>query len=241
MVILNLTEYKIKIAALGYEEYPLSINGTEILLQEFIDYKAIDSELKFYLTKHIICRCLADEGYVFDPKTALWFIKSFLNEYNTHHPQPWLTNAIKEAISMILSEEVFTKNIIATTFMFGIIEFYAKFNLGFWSDVFLFSDEINQIKFREMTISSAFQRLRKTKKEIAISLNNIDKTIKHNKSLFSSNEEDFFVSIADRLSNVRNIMLHGENYSYYSEGIYLSLLYILFHLHLEKEINSFKK
>ena len=246
---MNIEDYCKKANIAGFEERPLCNTGFEVSLQEFIDFDNTDIELKLYLNNLIIRRSFYGT-YTAWYKDVEWFIRSFFKTYSLDIIKPELTETIKEAATMILSEEVFTKQIIGTTFMFGVIEFYIKYNLGFRPKQFDFFDfnkkqyikaydkkfnpEINDI-----SLSKALKFLQKQNLPISISLNEIDIHRKQKlESVGIESKRWTKYSISERISIARNSMLHGENHSFQSIGTYLLMIYILFHLHEQKSQNT---
>lgn len=203
----------------------------------FVDLDTVDLDLKIHIAKRILCHNFSSTfGVIYFPDEPIWFIKHFLLSYNKDFIKPQFTATIKEAINMILSEEYFTKVIIGTTFMYGIIEFYAKYKLGFRPDEFDFFDDKNLNQYRKMFIGNAINKLKKTNASIAKSLNEIDKhNLAYLKECGIPEERWIKGKIADRLTLGRNPMLHGERYIFFSEGLYLVMLYILFHLYDSKD------
>lgn len=225
-------EYLAKIKTTGFEEFPYFVCGNEKRLREIVDFEQADLQLKIHLAEVVICRCFSATGGIYFPADAEWFIKEFLSFYKTDIPKPGLTCTIKEAIEMILSNAPFTKGVIGTTFMFGVIEFYAKHLLGYRPMQYDFFDKENHNKFRKMFIGDAINKLKRTNMEIAKSLCRIDKhSIERLKEVRIEEERGTIAKIADRLSLARNTMLHGENHSFYDKGEYLVMLYVLFYLH----------
>jgi hypothetical protein len=235
---MNIEEYQNKIKEIHFEEFPFVITGTEPLLSEIINYKEANLDLKIYLSELIICRCFPSSGGVYWPSYPEWFIQNFIEEFELDLIKPWITPSIKEAMQMILSGDTFGKGVIATTFMFGIVEFYAKYNLGFNPSITNYFDK-KHTSFREMSISEAIIKLKKTNTGIARSLNYIDK---HNcrriKELEIKEGGWTKAKIAERLLIARNPMIHGENHSFYDKAKYLVMLYILFHLYQLREQES---
>ena len=71
---------------------------------------------------------------------------------------------------------------------------------------------------------------------LAKSINEIDNHNSKRLSDIGIPEERWVKSrIADRLSFARNPMVHGEAHHFYYTGAYLTMLYILFYLHDQKE------
>lgn len=121
---MNIAEYHKKLLEIGYDEHHKAITGQEVRLEDFIQFEQTDIELRLYICKLILCRCFYGTftGWIWDVR---WFIDGLLKEYGGDINRPELSATIREAADMI------TKRIIGTTFMFGVVEFYIKFSLGF--------------------------------------------------------------------------------------------------------------
>lgn len=126
---MNIQDYQKRIAENGFTEYPLFNDGTQ-LLSKFMSYQEMDLDLKIYISKLILCRSYYGT-YTAWFDDVLWFTEHFFVDFRQDHIKPQLTNNIRLASEMVLKGEVFTAGIIGTTFMFGIMEFYAKHKLGF--------------------------------------------------------------------------------------------------------------
>jgi hypothetical protein len=228
---MNLNDYKITIAANGFDEQPLIIFPGMLSLESFIIYQDADVDLKIYLAKLILCRNFSATGgndILTDP---LWFIRSFISCYEKDLIKPWLTEPIREGMEMILSEDAFSKGVIGTTFMFGIVEFYAKYLLGWKPEGADFFDTSYHRPYRTLFIGAAINGLKKLDNELANALNEIDEYCVQRLQERGIEEKRWIKpKIADRLALARNTMLHGENHSFYSIGKYLCMLYILFYL-----------
>jgi hypothetical protein len=246
---MNITQFNKVAAEQGYQHFPNVIFGGEKTLGSFVDFNITKPELKIHLAELIICRCFPATGGIPFFRDADWFIDNFLYIYKSDPVKPFITEAIREAIVMIRSEEDFTKGVIGTTFMFGVLEHYAKIKIGFKPSTFDFFDGENLRKFRNTFIGEAFTKLKKTNSGLAKSLNAIDKL--NHKVVKEYNEHHSWmdpparieekrfvkIKIADRLVLARNTMLHGESHSFYDKGKYLVMLYILFYLHESKGSN----
>lgn len=240
MSLLNLKDYKILVEEIKFDEYPHAFIHDRDYLSKIIKYDETDIDLKIYLTKLILCRSFYGT-YTAWYLDVEWFINSFFKDFQKDFIKPALTDTIKEAASMIMSEDVFTKKVIGTTFMFGILEFYAKYKLGFRPLEYNFFDTrkkeyIKQItplvKQRDLSIKSAFEYLQKQNLPVSIALNAIDNFTEKRLLKAGIVSKDWTPhKIADRLALARNPMLHGELYSFYDKGSYLLILYILFHLY----------
>lgn len=133
---------------------------------------------------------------------------------------------------MIMSNEPFTKGIISMTFLFGVIEHYAKYFLVYRPDDYDFFDEFYHAEFRKMFIGNAINKLKRTNTGIATSLTKIDKHSINRLNEMGIIEQRWTKSkISDRLCISRNAMVHGESHAFYDKGEYLVMLYILFHFH----------
>ena len=247
---MTIQNYKDKISEIGFIEFPFLSNSTKLSLGDFIEYDQTTLELKIYLAKLITCRSFPQLGHYRNDEDVKWFIKNFLRTYNIDRVNPFRIGAIKEAIEMVISDDFFIKVIIGTIYMFSIVEFYAKCKLGFnpaQYDPFdtdnlkpnpqkreyikQHFDESERIPF-DLSINSAIERLSKKDLPISKSINEIDEL---NKRRFAAYDTEDFrwqrAKIADRLSLARNVMLHGENHSFFFTGRYLAMIFVLFYLH----------
>jgi hypothetical protein len=241
---MTVTEYKNIIAENGFEEYPILNDGTG-LVSRFMNFSEADIDLKIYLNKLILCRSYYGIYTAWYPDVE-WFAKNFFREMKRDFIKPELSETIKFAAGMILADEPFTKGIIGTTFMFGVIEFYAKYKIGFRPLEYNFFDKKGkkeylkqldlQNKNMDLSIKPAFEQLQRKELPISLALNEIDAYTISRLSSAGINSENWTVhTIAERLNLARNPMLHGETHSFYSTGAYLLLLYSLFHLYDTKE------
>lgn len=224
----------------GFEEHPYSIYGGITELKHFILYQKTDIDLKIHLAKIILCRNFSPAGGYCVLSDHNWFIEEFLKEYKADPVRPWLTDTLRESMEMILSDEVFTKQIIGCTFIFGVVEFYAKYLLG-WRplDADLF-DKSAHGPYREMTLSVAINKLMKGGTELARILKYLDKqSVGRLKEVMIEEKRWVMPRIADRLRIARNPMLHGEHHNFTHIGKYLCMLYILFNL-IDQKKNEIK-
>lgn len=137
---------------------------------------------------------------------------------------------------MIISGHTFTKVIIGMTFMLGVLEFYIKYRLGWRPEQYDSFDEQYHNKYRQLSLGHALSRLKKTSCCLAKDLNEIDRhNIDSLKSADIKEQRHIKARIADRLTWVRNTMLHGEAHNFYDKAKYIALIYILFHLHSLKD------
>lgn len=242
---MTIAEYRNCIETNGFIEEPIAIWGGMVKLEDFVNYSEADIDLKIHLTEMVLKRNFSPVDGHMVLMEQFWLSEQFLKSYKEDYVRPWLTDTIREAMTMIGSREIFTKYIIGTTFMFGVIEFHAKYLLG-WRpmehDVF---DNIHHDAYRKMAIGPAITKLRKTKFPVAKSLGKIDKyateyirEANHRRAV--SGQKKIVIgrwtmpNVAERLAFYRNAMLHGESHSNYSVGVYLCILYMLFHLCDEK-------
>lgn len=243
-MMMTIDDYKTLIRENGFNEFPLGNNG-QLLLSKFLTYEDADTDLLIYLNVLILCRSYYGTytAYFDDVK---WFTRGFFDHPQKDFIKPHLTETIKAAGDMILNGDPFTSGIIGTTFMFGVIEFYAKHKLGFNPMDFDFFDKKGKKKYIsqlpvinkkvDLTIKSAFEQLRGTAIPVAAALDEIDDfttTGLMNAGIHSHRWHLYL--IAERLNLARNPMLHGESHSFYSIGSYLVLLYTLFHLYDRRE------
>lgn len=241
---MSIAEYQKLIAQNGFEEYPL-LNDGKKLLSKFMVYGEMDLDLKTYLSQLILCRSFYGT-YTAWFADVEWFTENFFAELHQDYAKPHLTNTIRFASNMILKGDAFTAGIIGTTFMFGVLEFYAKHKLGFRPMDYDFFDKKGKKEYilplsidnknMDLSIKSAFEQLQLTKLPVANALNEIDDfTIARLTRAGVPSERWHVHRIAERLHLARNPMLHGESHSFYSVGSYLLMLYTLFHLYELKE------
>lgn len=150
--------------------------------------------------------------------------------------RPWLTPAIRKALEMALEED-FSSNIMASNFLFGIIEQYAKYQLGHR----IGQENSDDKQFDKLSLAPAINRIKKTRQRLADDLNYVDKiNIGRVQARFQDilserpdyiKEMRFIPAIADRIQSARNAMLHGSDHNFHHMAPYLSVLYILFHYH----------
>lgn len=229
---MTIQQYKIIAEEVGFEEYPHAITGNEPSLKSFVDFDKADIDLRIYLTKLIMCRNFSPAGGYEVLTDHVWLLDCFSREFETDLIKPWISNTIKEAFEMILHGDVFTKNIMATSFMFGVIEFYTKSLLGWKVYEADFFDKDFHKKYRELPIGQAINKLKKQNNSLAKDLSEIDKyAVRRLKERNIKEQRWIIATIADRLTIARNTMLHGENHSFHSIGKYLLSIYMLFHLH----------
>jgi hypothetical protein len=234
---MTIEEYKIEAKDKRFEEHPYTIYGGQTELKHFVEYNEATVDLKIHMAKIILCRNFSPAGGYCVLSDQNWYINQFLKNFESDLARPWLTGTIKESMQMIVSEDVFKKQIIGTTFMFGIIEFYAKYLLGWRPIESDFFDKKAHSSFREMTLSDAIGKLKKSNTELASILIYIDnQSVNRLKEVMVEENRWVIPRIADRLRVARNPMLHGENHSFSSIGEYLCMLYILFHLHDMKKM-----
>src|SRR5689334_1131667 len=111
----------------GYKERLSYIAGDLPALHEFLHFRLLTLDLKLHLAKVIICRHFEATGGITLTEDANWFIGGFREDFHSHLIKPWLTPAVQEAIDSIATHDSFGKVIVGTTFMFGVLELYAKY------------------------------------------------------------------------------------------------------------------
>jgi len=224
---MNLEEYY----ELRYVEYPSSVTvGLYPLLPDIVNLEEANLELLRHLAGVILCRCFPFTGGInFDEPR--WLLTHFLTLYKQDVVRPWLTDTIKRAIERILSENVFTDNLIGTTFMFGILEFYAKQKLSGRSlPVHSFEETKDEDKF--LSLEFALKELQKKELLLSLALCKIDNDMNSILKRWEIQENEWTkYSLAARVSKARNDMLHGNKHMYYTMGEYMAMLYALFHLY----------
>lgn len=219
----------------GFDEHPFVIYGGITEMKDFVDYEDADIDLKIHLAKVILCRNFSPAGGYCVLSDHNWFIENFLKHFEADPVRPWLSDTIKESIEMILSEAIYTTQITGTTFMFGVVEFYAKYLLGWRPMEADFFDEETHGHFRRMSLSEAINKLKKGDNQLAKELHYVDRQSTNRlKEVLIEEKRWVAPRIADRLRMARNPMLHGENHSFSHIGKYLCMLYILFYLCGEK-------
>lgn len=227
---MTLPEYIEKRDEIGYEESPQVIFHDMPTLQNFVTFCEIDVELKIHLSKVLITRSIPPSKGIYMLSDVEWFIREFFSTYEKDLIEPYRTSAIKSAVDMVQSDDTFGKLIIGTTYLFGVVEYYAKCFLGY--NAYQNSANTEKEKFKSMSIGQAFNKLRRSKHPIAISLNAIDNNnIEKYKSRGLYDKYEDCIRLEGRLTQSRNKMLHGWSHNDYSEGTLLVMIYILFHLH----------
>ena len=103
---MKITKHLLK--KIDFEEYPGLFVPDADYLHQIISYDETDIELKIYLSQLILCRSFYGT-YTAWYLDVEWFINSFFKDYEMDFVKPALTNAIREAAGMIMSEEPFTK------------------------------------------------------------------------------------------------------------------------------------
>ena len=236
----TLNDYQIKIKEIGFEEYPTIIYGAgDQYLKDFLEYNKLDLDVRIYLTRLLICRCCGIDSGIYLPADVDWWVENFEEFHFANVADFTRTEAIKEAIRQIQSDDRFGKCIVGTTFMYTIIEFYTKFNLGLNPFIDMWEkDQTNIEKYRNISFSDAIRKLRKRNKVISKEICQIDAFFKEKAAALSYEPEPFKESyIHYRLTYYRNKWLHGENQFMVSEGTFLVLLYILFsYCHIKDDV-----
>ncbi|NOT73410.1 MAG: hypothetical protein HOP08_00680 [Cyclobacteriaceae bacterium] len=233
---MNIEEYRTEAQKVGYREHLTYTVASEQSLESFLDYTNLDLDLKIHLSKVILCRHFMSTGETILPADIYWFIRNFLSEFETDFIKPWISAAVKHTIEMIISGDTFSKQIIGTTFLFGVIEFNIKYRLGYRPEKYHTFDNYYHQQYRRMFLGPALNKLKKTNSLLACDLNEIDQQNIKALKLTGIAEKNFVITrMADRLTFARNIMIHGESHSFYNTGIYLTMIYILFHFHCIKD------
>ncbi len=228
---MDLAQYRIAAQNSRYRETLECISGMEVGLKDFLKYNELDLEVKVHITKVILGRHF-ESDCVCLPEDVDWFLQGFLSEYKEDLIKPWITDAIKEAISMILSGDTSSKKIIATTFMFGVIEYQGKYRLGYRPDEHSPFDSKYHAPYRSLFLGPMIGRLKKNNTALARDINELDKAgIELLKRAQIPENTIRKARMADRLTVARNAMTHGESYSFSHCGRYLAMIYLLFHFH----------
>ncbi len=229
---MDINEYKIKAKSAGYQEQLTYIVASETTLSSFLKYEDLGNDLKVHLVKVMLSRHFPATGGLSLPADIDWFIGGFLHEFKGDLVKPWISTAINKALIMIISEDTFGKGIVGTTFMFGVVEFYIKYRLGYRPEQYDDFDTEYHKPFRNMFLGAALNKLKKSNSALAKDINFIDK---YNASALKKakiKEQRFTrAKMADRLTLARNAMVHGETHTYYSTGKYIAMIYLLLHFH----------
>lgn len=241
--IFTIEDYQKKIKEIGFIEYPTVILGDlDQYLKDFLKAEELDLELRIYITRLLICRCLGINSGVYLPADVDWWIKEFQRIHVGNIADFTRSEAIIEAIKQIQSDDNFGKCIIGTAFMYTVMEFYTKYFLGFnpLADMFE-KDKTKHEQYQKINFSSAILKLKKRNTEISKHLCAIDKFFKEKAEEFAYEPEPFKPSyISYRLSYFRNMVLHGQNQFVHSEGTFLVLLYILYtYCHMKHKTPEF--
>ena len=237
---LNIPNFKIVASQNGYEEDKIFIAHPEETLKNFISYSDTTLELKIFLCELLIYRHFMATGAIILPDDINWFIEEYFKEYKKDLVDPIRTKAIIEAKDMIMSDDIFGKATVGRVFMFAVIEFYAKYKLGFRPHKYDFFD-IEKYSFtkeffdtkkpKHLYIGKALDLLETKDLPISRSLKSVNERGTNKMNELNIKEEKFvYHKISGRLSIVRNAMLHGEQFTFFDKGKYLLMLYILFQL-----------
>lgn len=228
---MNIGEYKEASKIAGYREHLNYIVYDEPTLESFLPFKEADIEVKIHVTKTIIHRHFESTGGIALSNDVVWFINCFLEDFNGDQIKPWISGAIRESIKMIASDDTFIREIIGMTFMFGVVEFYAKYRLGWRPEQHDHFDDSHK-PYREMFISAAINKLKKQRCALAADLCEIDNICVSRLKERGIEEKRYTKArIADRLAFARNSIVHGESHSFYYMAKYIVLIYALFHYH----------
>lgn len=244
---MTLSEYKDEIIKRNFEEYPYAVNFYKPL-DAFINFSEADLDLRVYLCKLILSiNFSAVGGYQVYPRDLDWFLNGFRASFHEDYAKPWLAGTVKRAIEQIMEGNVFTDGIIATTFMFTVIEFYAKYILGYRPWEYNPSDPEQHAYIKayyppdksvpkRLYLTTAFNCLQERASHFQISIW-LNETDYQTGQLLLRYHSDLNAiknyKVADRLREGRNTMLHGTQHSSYNMGKYLLMLYSLFHYQQE--------
>ena len=242
----TVSDYKNYIKNNGFQEHPLYNDGTS-LVSSFINFDESDLDLKIYINKLILCRSFYGT-YISWYSDVKWFIENFFTKLVTDLPKPYLTETIRSAAKMINSDDPFKQGIISTTFLFTVIEFYAKYKLGFKPMEYNFFDYEGKRQYLknldvtnkkiDLSIKKSFILLQKKHFLISTCLNEIDEYTTARLSAAGIPSKKWTVhTIAERIDLARNAMIHGEIHSFFGMGEYLLLIYSLLHLCDLKELS----
>ena len=223
---MTIDDYKKIIAENGFNEHP-SLNDGKQLLSRFLRYEDADIDLLIYLNVLILCRSYYGiyTAYYDDVK---WFQKGFFKEQQKDFIKPHLTATIALAAKMILHGDPFTEGTLGTTFMFGVLEYYAKSKLSFKPLDYGFFDK----KGKKQYVKKLDVENKKADLVINSAFDQFTTTGLMNAGLHSHGW--ILYQISERLRLARNPMLHGETHSFYNVGSYMLMLYSLLYLYDRK-------
>jgi hypothetical protein len=241
----NVSDYKKFAIEYGYDEDEIFTGHPESYLKDFILFQNADIDLKIYLGELIVYRHFMSAGAIILPNDLEWFITEFFSQFEGDFFEPWRTESILAAKDMIMSRDIFGKSTVGTVFMFAIIEFCAKYKLGFRPHKYDYFDSerysyikntFPSKKTKQLYIRDAIDLLEKQHYLISKSLERINrKVITQMEDLNIAEKRFTRHKISDRLSIARNLMMHGELFSFFDKGMYMLMIYILFQLNEQKE------
>lgn len=241
---MDIEDFKKAAKDYGYGEEDIFHGHPEECLKDFVQYRETTLELKIYLAELIIYRHFMAMGATLLPADVDWFIEEYFSDFEGDYILPERTRAVNQAKELIMTGDLFGKTPIGSSFMFGIIERYAKHKLGFRPHRFDFFDKkgknayIKKYEFdkNDIYLKGAFDKLENLGFPISESLKKINsKTSRKMKELSIEEERFVLFGISDRLSIARNAMVHGESHTFFYIGRYMLMLYILFQLNELKE------
>lgn len=230
---MTVKEYQQQVIEHKFDEAPSILIPDMSMLNDFVKYNDADLDLKIHLARVALIRNFSATGDCEILTDHRWLIDCFLKEYQHDLIRPWLTSSVRFAMEMIQADELFTKGLVVTPFMFGIIETYARFFLEEKKTADYFNH--HELTSDPIGLGKAINKIKKSRLEIGRILNDIDKVNVARLKRFCIDETPRLKArIADRLTIARNAMLHGENHNYFYMGNYLCVLYILFHFCRQK-------
>lgn len=229
---ITLDDYRSVAQEYGYSEELTYVAANLPELGKFLDFNMLTLDVKVHLAKVVICRHFEATGGVVLTDDVNWFIDGMRGEFREHLIQPWLTSAVDTAFKLIINHDNLGEVVVGTTFMFGVVEHYAKYRLGYRAEGPTSSTRADIERFRTMTIESAFGRLRKQTYPIALDISFIDKYhISDLKEAGIKESDRVHARMERRLAIARNSMVHGESHNHYHMGLYTMMIYALFHYH----------
>jgi hypothetical protein len=218
-----------------FDEAPSILIPGMSMLEDFVAYEDTDLDLKIHLAKVALIRNFSVTGSCEILTDHSWLIGCFLKEYEQDLIRPWLTPSVRSAMEMIQADDPFSKGLIATTFLFGIIETYSRFLLEEKEPLDYFNH--HELTSDPIGLGNAINKLKKSKLEVGSMLGDIDKiNVARLKAFCIEETPRIKARIADRLTIARNAMLHGENHNFFYMGNYLCVLYMLFHFCRQKQL-----
>lgn len=228
---MNIKEFEQKSIDIGFVEVPAVLGLPEVYLKDFIVLQECTIDLKIRVTELINLRCFSPLGAMLRGEEWNWFATSFADDFVKDPLKVWLSPAVQEALDLVQSNDTFGKHKVAAPFLFSLIEFHAKYCLGWRPDEVDFYDTQHNQKYFNMSLKSAFTKLQKTESKVAVSFNGIDKINKKRlKDRAISEGRHIYSKLGSKIQVYRNAFMHGQTHSFIMAP-FLATTYALFYYH----------